>query len=94
MDIELAIEMLELAPHLDQMFLFSGDGDFRSLVEAMQRKRRPGARWSRPISTSPPMVADELRRQSDEFLDLAAAHAEDRPRPGRAAARRAAPGAR
>ena len=70
MDIELAIDALELAPHLDQMVLFSGDGDFRSLVEAMQRR---GVRVSvvSTVSTQPPMVADELRRQADEFIDLA-----------------------
>lgn len=70
MDIELAIEMLELAPHLDQIYLFSGDGDFRPLVEAVQRK---GVKVSvvSTISTNPPMVSDELRRQCDEFVDLA-----------------------
>ncbi len=70
MDIELAIEMLELAPHLDQIYLFSGDGDFRPLVEAVQRKGVKVCVIS-TISTSPPMVSDELRRQCDEFLDLA-----------------------
>jgi uncharacterized LabA/DUF88 family protein len=71
MDIELAIDAMELADHINHMILFSGDGDFRSLVEAMQRK---GVRVSvvSTISTQPPMVADELRRQADEFVDLAA----------------------
>lgn len=70
MDIELAIEMLELAPRLDQIYLFSGDGDFRPLVEAVQRK---GVKVSvvSTVTTSPPMVSDELRRQCDEFVDLA-----------------------
>src|SRR6476659_9638124 len=70
MDIELAIDALELAPYMDHMVLFSGDGDFRSLVEALQRR---GVRVSvvSTVSTQPPMVADELRRQADEFLDLA-----------------------
>src|SRR3712207_4591192 len=69
MDIELAIDALELAPHMDHMVLFSGDGDFRSLVEALQRR---GVRVSvvSTVSTQPPMVADELRRQADEFIDL------------------------
>jgi uncharacterized LabA/DUF88 family protein len=69
MDIELAIDALELAPYIDHMVLFSGDGDFRSLVEALQRR---GVRVSvvSTISTQPPMVADELRRQADEFVDL------------------------
>jgi uncharacterized LabA/DUF88 family protein len=70
MDIELAIDALELSPHIDHMVLFSGDGDFRSLVEAMQRR---GVRVSvvSTVSTQPPMIADELRRQADEFIDLA-----------------------
>ena len=51
------------------MVLFSGDGDFRSLVEAMQRR---GVRVVvvSTISTQPPMVADELRRQADQFVDI------------------------
>ena len=70
MDIELAVDAMEMADHLDQIVLFSGDGDFRSLVEAVQRK---GCRVSvvSTIATQPPMVADELRRQADEFVDLA-----------------------
>ena len=70
MDIELAIDMLEMAAHLDHVVLFSGDGDFRRLVEAVQRK---GVRVSvvSTIGPQPPMVADELRRQADNFIELA-----------------------
>jgi len=70
MDIELAVDAMELASHVDHIVLFSGDGDFRPLVEAIQRK---GVRVTvvSTISTQPPMVADELRRQADIFLDLA-----------------------
>ncbi len=69
MDIELAIDMLEMAPHLDHIVLFSGDGDFRRLVEVVQRK---GVRVSvvSTVKSTPPMVADELRRQADEFIEL------------------------
>jgi uncharacterized LabA/DUF88 family protein len=69
MDIELAVDAMEIAEHIDHMVLFSGDGDFRSLVEAVQRK---GVRVSviSTITTQPPMIADELRRQADEFIDL------------------------
>jgi uncharacterized LabA/DUF88 family protein len=69
MDIELAVDAMELAPHVDQIVLFSGDGDFRSVVEAVQRK---GVRVSviSTVTTQPPMVADDLRRQADEFIDL------------------------
>ena len=52
MDIELAVDAMELAPHIDQMVLFSGDGDFRSLVEAVQRTRRARRSWSRPSRRS------------------------------------------
>ncbi|MGC2392938.1 MAG: NYN domain-containing protein [Methylovirgula sp.] len=69
MDIELAVDAMEMAEHLDHIVLFSGDGDFRSLVEAVQRK---GVRVSvvSTNTTQPSMVADELRRQADEFIDL------------------------
>ncbi len=70
MDIEIAVDMLELAPHLDHVVLFSGDGDFRRLVQAVQAK---GVRVTviSTIKSQPPMIADELRRQADEFIDLA-----------------------
>ena len=69
MDIELAVDAMELAESIDQMVLFSGDGDFRSLVEAVQRR---GVRVTvvSTISSQPPMIADELRRQADAFIDL------------------------
>jgi hypothetical protein len=67
------------------MVLFSGDGDFRSLVEAMQRR---GVRVIvvSTISTQPPMVADELRRQADQFVDIV----ELQPKIGRDPSERAA----
>src|SRR6266436_3899817 len=69
MDIELAVDAMELARHIDQMVLVSGDGAFRSLVEAVQRR---GVRVTviSTISSQPPMIADELRRQVDVFIDL------------------------
>src|SRR6267142_1127779 len=69
MDIELAADAMELARHIDQMVLVSGDGAFRSLVEAVQRR---GVRVTviSTISSQPPMIADELRRQADVFIDL------------------------
>ena len=70
MDIELAIDALELASTIDHMVLFSGDGDFRSLVEAMQRRGRKVSVVS-TVTTQPPMIADDLRRQADHFIDLA-----------------------
>jgi uncharacterized LabA/DUF88 family protein len=69
MDIELAVDAMEIAEHVDEMVLFSGDGDFRSLVEAMQR-RGVNVTVVSTISIQPPMIADELRRQADVFTDL------------------------
>jgi uncharacterized LabA/DUF88 family protein len=70
MDIELAVDAMEMASVLDHIVLFSGDGDFRRLVEAVQRR---GVRVSvvSTVRSTPPMVADELRRQADSFIDLA-----------------------
>jgi uncharacterized LabA/DUF88 family protein len=69
MDIELTIDAMALADRVDQIVLFSGDGDFCSLVEAVQRR---GVRVTvvSTISSRPPMIADELRRQADVFTDL------------------------
>ena len=69
MDIELAVDLMQMADRIDHAVLFSGDGDFRRLVEAAQRR---GVRVSvvSTIRTQPPMVADELRRQADVFVEL------------------------
>ena len=69
MSVELAIDAMELAPRVDRIVLFSGDGDFRSLVEAVQR-RGVHVTVVSTISSQPPMIADELRRQADVFTDL------------------------
>ena len=69
MDIELAVDAMELSEYLDHIVLFSGDGDFRSLVEALQHKGKRVSVVS-TLVTNPPMVADELRRQADQFIDL------------------------
>ncbi len=69
MDVELAVDALALAPRLDHAVLFSGDGDFRPLVAALQRQ---GVRVSvvSTMRSQPPMIADELRRQADNFIEL------------------------
>ena len=69
MDIELTVDAMELAPRVDHIVLFSGDGDFRPLVESLQRQ---GVRVSvvSTIRSQPPMIADELRRQADNFIEL------------------------
>jgi uncharacterized LabA/DUF88 family protein len=75
MDIELAIDVMEMAQHLDHIVLFSGDGDFRRLVEAVQRR---GVRVTvvSTLKSQPSMIADELRRQADIFVDLVSLRSE------------------
>lgn len=75
MDIELAIDAMEQSDTADHLVLFSGDGDFTTLVEALQRKGRKVSVVS-TMSTQPPMIADDLRRQSDHFIDLMTLKAE------------------
>ena len=69
MDIELTVDAMEIANHVDHIVLFSGDGDFRPLVESLQRQ---GVRVSvvSTIRSQPPMISDELRRQADNFIEL------------------------
>jgi uncharacterized LabA/DUF88 family protein len=69
MDIELAVDLMEMAPSIDHAVIFSGDGDFRRLVELIQYK---GVRVTvvSTLNSKPPMIADELRRQADFFIDL------------------------
>ncbi len=69
MDVEIAVDMMAMARRIDHVVLFSGDGDFRRLVEAVQREAVRVSVAS-TLRTSPPMVADELRRQADTFIDL------------------------
>jgi len=69
MDVELAVNAMEIADRIDHAVIFSGDGDFRPLVESLQRQ---GVRVSvvSTIRSQPPMIADELRRQADNFIEL------------------------
>lgn len=69
MDIELAIDAFELSDVVDHYVIFSGDGDFRTLVEALQRRGRRVSIIS-TMSSQPPMISDDLRRQADQFIDL------------------------
>ncbi len=69
MDIELTIDAMELSDVVDHYVIFSGDGDFRSLVEALQRRGRKVSVVS-TMQSQPPMISDDLRRQADHFVDL------------------------
>ncbi|MDP9839185.1 uncharacterized LabA/DUF88 family protein [Neorhizobium huautlense] len=75
MDIELAIDAMEQSETADHLVIFSGDGDFTTLVEALQRKGRKVSVVS-TMATQPPMIADDLRRQADHFIDLSSLRAE------------------
>ncbi|MGF1476276.1 MAG: NYN domain-containing protein [Geminicoccaceae bacterium] len=69
MDVEIAVDIMEMGAQLDHIVLVSGDGDFRRLAEAVQRR---GIRFTvlSTLQSQPPMIADELRRQADFFIDL------------------------
>ncbi len=75
MDIELAIDAMEQCETVDHLVIFSGDGDFTTLVEALQRRGRKVSVVS-TMATQPPMIADDLRRQADHFIDLNSLKAE------------------
>ncbi|MGH0217364.1 NYN domain-containing protein [Sinorhizobium meliloti] len=75
MDVELAIDAIELAETADHLVIFSGDGNFTSLVAALQRKGRKVSVVS-SMSTRPPMISDALRREADHFIDLVKLRAE------------------
>lgn len=92
MDIELTIDMLDLAPRLDVAILFSGDGDFKPVFAATARRGVRNLVYS-TIQTQPSMISDDLRRQADEFIDISTCAdvfgrvGDERPtRPARAAA--------
>lgn len=70
MDVEIATMALELAPYCTDIVIFSGDGDFRFLIEALQRRFGIKVTVVSTIKTRPAMIADELRRQADAFIDL------------------------
>ena len=70
MDIELTVDAMKLAPSLDHIVIFTGDGDFRALVAALQEQGKRVTVVS-TLQSQPPMIADELRRQADQFIEIA-----------------------
>ena len=90
MDIELTVDALELAEYVDHYVIFSGDGDFRTLVEALQRRGRKVSIVS-TMSSQPPMISDDLRRQADNFIDLMSLKSELGREPSERPARRQEP---
>ncbi len=69
-DIELVVDMMQLADRLDHIVIFSGNGDFRRAIEAIQARAVRVTAVS-TVKSAPPMASDELRRQADNFIDLA-----------------------
>jgi len=90
MDIELTVDALELAEYVDHYVIFSGDGDFRTLVEALQRRGRKVSIVS-TMASQPPMISDDLRRQADNFIDLMSLKNELGREPGERPVRRPEP---
>jgi len=74
MDVEMCVMCLELAPYCSDIILFTGDGDFRFLVETLQRRYGICVTIVSTINTRPSMIADELRRQADKFIDIVDLH--------------------
>ena len=75
MDQELTVEAMMLADTCDHIVLCSGSGDYRRLIEALQSRGKRVTVVS-TMRTQPPMISDDLRRQADNFLDLASLETE------------------
>lgn len=74
MDVEMTTMALELAQYNSDTVLFTGDGDFRFLVETLQRRYGHKVTVVSTLHTRPAMIADDLRRQADEFIDIVDLH--------------------
>lgn len=68
-DVELAVDMVIAAEHLDCIVLFTGNGDFRHAISKVQDRACRVVCVS-TTKTQPPMAADDIRRQADLFVDL------------------------
>ena len=70
LEVHIAVEAMEIADRVDHIVLFAGDGDFRPLLAALQRR---GVRVTvvSTIRSQPALVSDDLRRQADAFVELA-----------------------
>jgi uncharacterized LabA/DUF88 family protein len=67
LDMELAIDLLSQAPHLDVAIIVSGDGDFARLVDAAQNMGRRVE-----VAATPRQASSELIDVADRFWDLEA----------------------
>jgi len=64
-DIEMALDIVEMLDRLDVVCLVSGDGDFQRLVEVVQAK---GVRVE--VVSVGPSTASSLRNAADRFIDI------------------------
>lgn len=64
-DIEMALDIMEMLDRLDVVCLVSGDGDFQRLVEVVQGK---GVRVE--VIAVGSSIASELRHAADRYIDL------------------------
>jgi uncharacterized LabA/DUF88 family protein len=69
MDVELATDMMEMAPYLDHIMLVSGAGELRPAVAAVQR-RGVHVTLISALNARPPLLDPELHRQADTVEDL------------------------
>ncbi|MEO0383118.1 MAG: NYN domain-containing protein [Pseudomonadota bacterium] len=70
LDVDLTVDAMTLGDSVNHIVLFSGDGQYLALVEALQKKGVKVTIVS-SLKTTPSMVSDDLRRTADHFLDLA-----------------------
>jgi uncharacterized LabA/DUF88 family protein len=64
-DIEIAVDMMTMAPRLDKVMLFSGDGDFTYAVDTLQRMGITVV-----VVSHKPFASLELRNQCNEFIEV------------------------
>lgn len=70
LEVDLTVDAMTLCDEVNHVVLFTGDGAYRPLVEALQKRGRKVSVIS-SLKTNPSMISDDLRRQADHFLDLA-----------------------
>lgn len=75
LDVEIAVYAMAVAPGVDHIVLMSGDGDFRILVERLQDMGKRVTVVS-SCQTRPPICAEDLREQADQFVEMGDMRAE------------------
>lgn len=65
----LAVTAMEIAPAIEQAIIFSGNGDFTPLIEALKR-RGIHTTVASTVRSEQSYCSDDLRRAADAFIDL------------------------